>query len=516
MVASAIPLTAFGNQKVLLATDLVDGVHTLEVTTDAPDSAVVFEMFANTAVRFGTVEAAGVHTLCVTTDAADSAVLWDGGLTGDAVRIGTVETDGVHVLCVTTDEPDSGILLTRFANTNTILGTVEAGGVHTICASDAADDAIAFDNWWGVTSGKNIMAVEDGGDGVSILALDGLASDPPANTVAPAVTGTAVVGSLLSCTTGTWTGSPTITYTYQWKRNGVNIGGATASTYTLVQADAGNTANIKCTVTATNGAGAVPADSNTVAQILDASAAAYFTAAGVSTGTYINAFNTFYIALKAMSLYTKFDRLWVLANEDATAALMCLVSLQNATAVAGPTFTAGQGYAGNGTTQYINTGFNPSTHGVNYTLNSAMLGFYSRDTATGGRDIGGTDAATREAQVISNFWDNTAYCAVNQNTGAGFASGANANGAGLYLGTRTASNAIALYKNGASLATAATASSALPNCNMYVCALSSTAGAPAGFTARQEAMAFFGSGFSALEAAAFDTIVDTLKADIGF
>ena len=65
----------------------------------------------------------------------------------------------------------------------------------------------------------------------------------PVNTVAPVVSGTATISSLLSVTNGTWTNSPT-GYTYQWQRyNGtvagwVNIGGATANTYTLVTADA--------------------------------------------------------------------------------------------------------------------------------------------------------------------------------------------------------------------------------------------------------------------------------------
>ncbi len=85
----------------------------------------------------------------------------------------------------------------------------------------------------------------------------------PANTVAPAVTGTATVGSTLSCTTGTWTGSPTPTYTYQWQRGGVNIGSATASTYTLVDAD--DATNVRCVVTATNSVGNASANSNAVA-----------------------------------------------------------------------------------------------------------------------------------------------------------------------------------------------------------------------------------------------------------
>lgn len=85
----------------------------------------------------------------------------------------------------------------------------------------------------------------------------------PSNSVAPAITGTAQEGETLTCSTGTWSGSPT--YTYQWKRNGNNIGGATSSTYLLVLADVGQ--NILCTVTATNFVGSATANSNTVVPI---------------------------------------------------------------------------------------------------------------------------------------------------------------------------------------------------------------------------------------------------------
>jgi hypothetical protein len=85
----------------------------------------------------------------------------------------------------------------------------------------------------------------------------------PVNTVAPAITGTAQEGQTLTCSTGTWSGSPT--YTYQWKRDGNNITSATNSTYTLVTADVGT--SIKCTVTATNFTGSATADSNTVVPV---------------------------------------------------------------------------------------------------------------------------------------------------------------------------------------------------------------------------------------------------------
>lgn len=87
----------------------------------------------------------------------------------------------------------------------------------------------------------------------------------PVNTVAPVVSGTATFGQTLSCTTGTWTGIPTPTYTYQWQRVTTPISGATSSTYVLVQADVGST--IRCVVTATNSVAAVSANSNSTATV---------------------------------------------------------------------------------------------------------------------------------------------------------------------------------------------------------------------------------------------------------
>jgi hypothetical protein len=86
---------------------------------------------------------------------------------------------------------------------------------------------------------------------------------PPVNTTAPAVTGTGAVGNTLSCTQGNWTYVPT-SYAYQWRRNGLNIAGATAATYLLQAADSGT--SITCSVTATNPAGSTVAPiSNAVA-----------------------------------------------------------------------------------------------------------------------------------------------------------------------------------------------------------------------------------------------------------
>jgi hypothetical protein len=72
------------------------------------------------------------------------------------------------------------------------------------------------------------------------------ATSGPVNSVRPAITGTKQVGQTLTCSTGTWSKSPT--FTYQWLRNGQPISGATASTRVLQVADQG--ALMSCRVTA--------------------------------------------------------------------------------------------------------------------------------------------------------------------------------------------------------------------------------------------------------------------------
>lgn len=102
----------------------------------------------------------------------------------------------------------------------------------------------------------------------------------PVNTVAPALSGDFFVGQVLTCSTGTWSGSPAPTYTYQWRNAGVDIGGETANTYTLVAGDDGD--SIDCVVTATNASGSASQASNALIAIqatlwLDASDTATIT-----------------------------------------------------------------------------------------------------------------------------------------------------------------------------------------------------------------------------------------------
>jgi hypothetical protein len=71
-------------------------------------------------------------------------------------------------------------------------------------------------------------------------------SGAPVNSVAPTISGSTPIGSVLTATTGTWSNSPS--FAYQWKRGATNVG-TNSSTYTTVSADGGSV--MTCVVTAT-------------------------------------------------------------------------------------------------------------------------------------------------------------------------------------------------------------------------------------------------------------------------
>ena len=101
-----------------------------------------------------------------------------------------------------------------------------------------------------------------GGDGTVVTDTALKAANGPILQTSPVASGTAQVGQTLSTTDGTWQGVTPITFAYQWRRDAINISGATSSTYTLVAAD--YTTDIDCVVTATNSLGSASADSNDI------------------------------------------------------------------------------------------------------------------------------------------------------------------------------------------------------------------------------------------------------------
>ncbi|WP_082550014.1 phage tail tube protein [Mesorhizobium sp. Root157] len=88
----------------------------------------------------------------------------------------------------------------------------------------------------------------------------------PVNSLLPSIAGIAQEGVELKAFPGVWSGNPV--FTFQWKKDGTNISGATTDAYTPVTGDIGST--ITVAVTATNSTGSASATSGGTADVVAA------------------------------------------------------------------------------------------------------------------------------------------------------------------------------------------------------------------------------------------------------
>ena len=92
-----------------------------------------------------------------------------------------------------------------------------------------------------------VSGSRDGGAHIGHADLRRLLELPaPTSRVRPALTGTPVVGQVVTCGDGSWTGANS--FTREWRRDGVAITGQTGSSYTLAPEDEGQ--RINCAVLA--------------------------------------------------------------------------------------------------------------------------------------------------------------------------------------------------------------------------------------------------------------------------
>jgi bacillolysin len=149
----------------------------------------------------------------------------------------------------------------------TISGTPKLGQTLTASNGTWTGSGLSYTYQWfragtsipGATAQTYQAAVDDVGSTltVAVTASNGLAADSthssaPTSTVAPGdltpgtptVTGTAQVGQTLTANPGTWAPSG-VNFAYQWRRDGVDIGGATFSSYTPTPDDLGKQISVR-------------------------------------------------------------------------------------------------------------------------------------------------------------------------------------------------------------------------------------------------------------------------------
>ena len=157
------------------------------------------------------------------------------------------------------------------------------------------------------------------------------------------------------------------------------------------------------------------------------------------------------------------------------------------------TMVFSNGYASNGTTGYLTTGWAPATDGVKFTLNDASLIIYLRNKgiSTTKYDHGSNVGSL----VACNFRRTTsaARIAINQSTNADIVCPTED---GVHHVYRDASNSIGLSHNGGTPSTASNASTSLSTGEQLVNALDN-AGTPALFSDRENGFLAFGSNLLA-------------------
>lgn len=176
--------------------------------------------------------------------------------------------------------------------------------------------------------------------------------------------------------------------------------------------------------------------------------------------------------LSIAALSDTFDGMYLLGGETAESSLKNIVkNAHHATAVNSPTFTALEGFTGNGTTSYLDLNYNILNDKVRYAQNSGGVGIYSRTNLAGTRaQIGALTATTGvNGTVISNRNAADQFSAMVNAINSGILMGANTNSQGMYIISRVNSTYNAGYKNKTQVANAAKNSSAIPNAQLFVC-----------------------------------------------
>lgn len=290
-------------------------------------------------------------------------------------------------------------------------------------------------------------------------------TDPPVNTGLPVITGGPGIGSTLTGTDGTWSGFPT-SFTRQWKRDGVNIPGATSSVYSAVADDAGT--DITFEVTAINDLGSTPAASDPLA-MTDFSA---------FTKIVFGRMSPAFTSEEKIGSYEFIDDILATGKVAVFQLRDCVAGANDfvdwcgvANAVNhGSTKTPGKGRTVNGVDQYIDTGFKPSTMGSTFfTQNSARLG---------GIVVENLSPSTASLTAWGCFGSSTRRLGIIQ-TGTGVSYRMNCasaitttsddhiHGGSLYSISRSISTTIALSLNGSSYDSGAQTSNGLPDQNVF-------------------------------------------------
>ena len=150
----------------------------------------------------------------------------------------------------------------------------------------------------------------------------------------------------------------------------------------------------------------------------DADAQAFFAAATVTDATQQAAVNTFVTARKAHGTWTSADRIAVFVGGNSTAHSKYLKGSGTISFTGAPTHSA-NGVAFNGSSQFADSGFTPSTDGVNFTVTSDRLLVYVSTNSAYPVAANGAFAAVSATTYTGILYDGSSLFSYGNNAVAG-------------------------------------------------------------------------------------------------
>jgi len=241
----------------------------------------------------------------------------------------------------------------------------------------------------------------------------------------------------------------------------------------------------------------------------DADAVAFFgrvtTAGGSLSATEKTAVNTLVLDLKANSLWTRMKAIYPMVGASAAA---CAQNLKSSSFTG--TFTAtgwtfaSTGVTGNGTSAYMNTGYNPSSD-ADTTVNNFHHSVYINNGVVGNCIQGCYNSTGGETDILPSY-GNLMYAMINNGVGV-----TNTTRVGHFIGSRYQTNSIQYYISSTQvLSTAHTPAASKNNLNYYIGLLNDN-GTPTFGNASRIGLSSLGLGLSPTQASNFYTAVQAFQ-----
>ena len=237
--------------------------------------------------------------------------------------------------------------------------------------------------------------------------------------------------------------------------------------------------------------------------------------------------NTLVVDLKAAGVWSKGDVIYVTAVHTNTGG-EARINWKNPGTFnlsdpgsTNPTFTSYEGFASDGTSDYLSTNYNVAADGINTSLNSTTIAVYNRATVP-------SSPTGSHYFIGANEWPNYSHLSLAVNAGSfdlmsqcnsvdayniGFNIGSGATG--FFVATRRGDADNELYKNGSSIATDAESYSGGETNRDFILFALDQNGTPEGFLSCQISFVYIGGGLTDTEVANMNTAVEKYMDAIG-